>query len=73
MKNYLEKFNKITSVFTKTIQGLNTLSNEITVEYEDNKTSIDRLEERNKVLQSDKETIDRFVNNLSTLVNGDKV
>lgn len=73
MVNYLDKFKKITSIFTKTIQGLNTLSSEITVEYEDNKTKIDNLAERNKVLQSDKETIDRFINNLSTLVNGDKI
>lgn len=72
MINYLNKFNKIISVFTETLQGLNTLSSKITAEYEDNKTSINKLEERNKVLQCDKETIDQFINNLSNLVNGNK-
>ena len=70
MKNYLEKFNKITSVFTKTLEDLNKLNTEIEVEYNQNQDSINRLTERNVSLQSNKEIIGRFMGNLSTLING---
>lgn len=73
MKNYLEKFNKITSVFTKTLEDLNKLNAEIEVEYNQNQDSINRLTERNVSLQSNKDIIGRFMDNLSTLVNGDKI
>ncbi len=70
MKNYLEKFNKITSVFTKTLEDLNKLNTEIEVEYNQNQDSINRLTERNVSLQSNKDIIGRFMDNLSTLING---
>lgn len=70
MKNYLEKFNKITSVFTKTLEDLNKLNTEIEVEYNENQDSINKLTERNESLQSNKEIIGRFMGNLSTLING---
>ena len=70
MKNYLEKFNKITSVFTKTLEDLNKLNTEIEVEYNQNQDSINKLTERNVNLQSNKDIIGRFMDNLSTLING---
>lgn len=70
MKNYLEKFNKITSVFTKTLEDLNKLNTEIEVEYNQNQDSINKLTERNVNLQSNKDIIGRFMGNLSTLING---